>query len=248
MPPSAHLSTRGSSPHVRGTFHLKQYHAPIRRFIPARAGNIRGSCGYSTISTVHPRTCGEHSRSYAAHVYITGSSPHVRGTFADGSSYRRLYRFIPARAGNMGGYDGYVHDSPVHPRTCGEHGQYIQIPPGMDGSSPHVRGTCWLLIYDNRLWRFIPARAGNIRIYRTLAGGTTVHPRTCGEHRDESRPAQGSYGSSPHVRGTWSGRPQCYRSRRFIPARAGNIQQQPQQRVEISVHPRTCGEHLTRPT
>ncbi len=51
-----------------------------------------------------------------------------------------------------------------------------------------------------------------------------VHPRTCGEHFSQARISCSSSGSSPHVRGT-SVRARC-------------------RDVSIAVHPRTCGEHI----
>ncbi len=90
----------GSSPRVRGTRREDPLPRPGRRFIPARAGNT-GCCGpRRTVSTVHPRACGEHEEVAVLMPNEAGSSPRVRGTR---HGYRRPHptrRFIPARAGN----------------------------------------------------------------------------------------------------------------------------------------------------
>ena len=91
--------------------------------------------------------------------------------------------------------------------------------------------------------RFIPARAGNISTMYHISTPTSVHPRTCGEHyRYESLPEIDN-GSSPHVRGTFSGLAESTHRSRFIPARAGNICRKNTYSCERPVHPRTCGEH-----
>ena len=71
-------------------------------------------------------------------------------------------RFIPARAGNMGAGTTALNAIPVHPRTCGEHFAFHAHGTAELGSSPHVRGTCHLALYNGKIKRFIPARAGNI--------------------------------------------------------------------------------------
>ena len=50
---------RGSSPRVRGTDHAQHHHQPLKRFIPARAGNRAQGQARSTAPPVHPRACGE---------------------------------------------------------------------------------------------------------------------------------------------------------------------------------------------
>ena len=70
--------------------------------------------------------------------------------------------------------------------------------------------------------RFIPACAGNTW-YRPGRGcSRPVHPRVCGEHNHEGAHLEHVVGSSPRVRGTLNHASNCYCSRRFIPACAGN--------------------------
>ena len=114
----------------------------------------------------------------------------------------RLFRFIPACAGNA--HEGAVamRDLAVHPRMRGErvlavhrlqvHRRFIPACAGnahpvqdlhkvRHGSSPHARGTRCLieLVHDNN--RFIPACAGNARLCRARLPTWPVHPRMRGE-------------------------------------------------------------------
>jgi len=146
----------------------------------------------------------------------------VRGTELLRARLEEGRRFIPARAGNSF-FQVLDHCiPPVHPRTCGEQ-LFRPTSCGDDhGSSPHVRGTVFLLPLHYANSRFIPARAGNRSPRTDRHTGTPVHPRTCGEQVPITRPASQTVGSSPHVRGTGSPAGYALALERFIPARAGN--------------------------
>ena len=154
-------SSRGSSPHTRGTLPAEnRVNAPLR-FIPAYAGN-------ATISSL-------------SFLHLLGSSPHTRGTLALANAIRKGDRFIPAYAGNASLFQMTSRRSSVHPRIRGErqspNGTSIFFP----GSSPHTRGTpisveCW-----PKSVRFIPAYAGNAHATGSAASARTVHPRIRGE-------------------------------------------------------------------
>ena len=72
-----------------------------RRFIPARAGNIRRSRGKRVTTSVHPRAGGEHILHSVGDSGFVGSSPRGRGTYSPSEDENYGFRFIPARAGNM---------------------------------------------------------------------------------------------------------------------------------------------------
>ena len=110
----------GSSPHVRGTCAVLWSFFGIKRFIPARAGNMAIRRGKRSSMTVHPRTCGEHCIIRYTVSTAPGSSP---------------------RAGNMFSIKTCFPNQTVHPRTCGEHSSKTFLLNATCGSSPHVRGT-----------------------------------------------------------------------------------------------------------
>ena len=111
------------------------------------------------------------------------------------------------------------------------------------GSSPLARGTPPAFAVARRSGRFIPARAGNTTTGRGSPRGTTVHPRSRGEHSPTSCGIRSSSGSSPLARGTprsgLGGQPLI----RFIPARAGNTGVRIASARSRPVHPRSRGEH-----
>ena len=50
-------------------------------------------------------------------------------------------RFIPAPAGNSGGYQTLHQQVSVHPRACGEQLAVVNMADHRNGSSPRLRGT-----------------------------------------------------------------------------------------------------------
>ncbi len=107
-----------------------------------------------------------------------------------------------------------------------------------------MRGTRHQANERDPIARFIPACAGNAVCHPPLIFVSPVHPRVCGERGSSSSRASGAPGSSPRVRGT-PRRPShaCLRLR-FIPACAGNALSIVARPLQITVHPRVCGERL----
>ena len=233
----------GSSPLARGT----RGGAPDRgrrdRFIPARAGNTAPGPAISSRRSVHPRSRGEHPSSRPRASPSPGSSPLARGTPRGANRIRSGFRFIPARAGNTPRGARAPAPGAVHPRSRGEHGG-IHSPASFDlGSSPLARGTQARQQRAFTAARFIPARAGNTDRGRPSPRGSSVHPRSRGEHLGLRDVAQPPGGSSPLARGTRSGEPRIIITCRFIPARAGNTPSRSTSPSRPPVHPRSRGEH-----
>ena len=111
---------------------------------------------------VHPRTCGEYCHCSRARISSVGSSPHMRGIHLPFFLEIKIFRFIPAHAGNTDSSPARPGSMAVHPRTCGEYASRREATVGRAGSSPHMRGIRW----------------------SALSGRTCkpVHPRTCGEY------------------------------------------------------------------
>ena len=79
--PGAEVGQRdGSSPHARGTQVALVDDHPVKRFIPACAGNAVGRRTRRGSRSVHPRMRGERRAGPGAGSRPVGSSPHARGT------------------------------------------------------------------------------------------------------------------------------------------------------------------------
>ena len=219
-------SLTGSSPRVRGTPRRGGAERRGGRFIPACAGNARGSSARVRPSTVHPRVCGER-------LSVAGGRWPVAGG-----------RFIPACAGNAQPCRTPWKQSPVHPRVCGERRPRHHAHAQDAGSSPRVRGTPRGLPLPIDYGRFIPACAGNAWAASRRARRSAVHPRVCGERRVHALEEQIETGSSPRMRGTPQPRQRRRRRHRFIPACAGNAARAARARCWRPVHPRVCGERF----
>ncbi len=239
-------STSGSSPRLRGTHTGKLSTSKGARFIPASAGNTGTPRHGRTVPAVHPRVCGEHVHPVTCHCPLAGSSPRLRGTQGHRARRESPGRFIPASAGNTFLKSPSTLASAVHPRVCGEHSTGARSTLPRYGSSPRLRGTPGVPIYDDVRTRFIPASAGNTSMLNDTFSIRSVHPRVCGEHEMEARLEAVGLGSSPRLRGTLAyGIPRRV-DRRFIPASAGNTFPYHGYIASTTVHPRVCGEHYQK--
>ena len=222
MRPGSAGSPIGSSPLARGTRRKRIRPCPLRRFIPARAGNTHTRIVGDDGKTVHPRSRGEHCNGVGVPRAVVGSSPLARGTRVGHHPLDRHHRFIPARAGNTRGNPPPPCRRSVHPRSRGEHGLASLGWWTGYGSSPLARGTLPITPRDGREHRFIPARAGNTGRRTHRRSRSAVHPRSRGEHVGAGTGLWAVAGSSPLARGTPRLHPQGFPAVRFIPARAGN--------------------------
>ena len=238
----------GSSPHTRGTRRPRVRSHKTRRFIPACAGNAAGADPRTGPASVHPRMRGERVRWAAAPSSISGSSPHVRGMPACRFNNIDPDRFIPACAGNASRISATCSATPVHPRMCGERIRWYQPKSGKHGSSPHARGTPYILLYDSGNDRFIPACAGNAPGRPGNAPLSAVHPRMRGERHNVTSSSFLEFGSSPHTRGTQNIRSVQTAPGRFIPAYAGNARAPRWPTWPNTVHPRIRGERFVAVT
>ena len=195
-----------------------------------------------SVSSDHPRACGELSAAVLRRVAVVGSSPRMRGTLSDDLNAASPNRIIPAHAGNSRRDRPFFAARADHPRACGELCAPRKNQPCEVGSSPRMRGTPVMTLHIHGLSRIIPAHAGNsVNIALSLIS-CPDHPRACGELPSSAISASDPAGSSPRMRGTLQ-RPLlrdflC----RIIPAHAGNSANQSHLRVHQTDHPRACGE------
>ncbi len=236
----------GSSPRVRGTVNPDIPRLDDVRFIPACAGNRLTTRLMVCRKPVHPRVCGEQSGSVRTLTVVDGSSPRVRGTVPLRIRPLVPFRFIPACAGNRLRRIRETGRMTVHPRVCGEQSGPAPVPATWYGSSPRVRGTVSCIVCIFPTFRFIPACAGNSTIQRRQATDPAVHPRVCGEQQCAAIMRSRAVGSSPRVRGTVHDEPGWSPAVRFIPACAGNRSGRFPRTRPAPVHPRVCGEQVSR--
>ena len=87
----------------------------------------------------------------------------------------------------------------------------------------------------------IPARAGEPRTGKPVAGSCGVYPRACGGTVGDTRRVLVSRGLSPRVRGNLRALARLLVRFGSIPARAGEPQSTPANRTISEVYPRACG-------
>ncbi len=187
---------------MRGTGRRQKPRPHVDRFIPAHAGNRPVIPNWVSVTSVHPRACGEQKCTSVCRQTQTGSSPRMRGTEPRKPKTEAYKRFIPAHAGNRHARQRLPAEPPVHPRACGEQTPFFQHTNHTGGSSPRMRGTA-------------------LRRPPGVEGGR-VHPRACGEQVVFGPSTNAMAGSSPRMRGTALLVLGPLAQFRFIPAHAGN--------------------------
>ena len=154
------LSSKGSSPRVRGSPCVDIDDALLRGIIPAGAGLTQSISHTRRGCKDHPRGCGAHDWLRMATCRTSGSSPRVRGSrIRDGRADRRL-GIIPAGAGLTAVSARTTLSTWDHPRGCGAHCSSSSSIAVCLGSSPRVRGSHGLWLTIDRKHGIIPAGAG----------------------------------------------------------------------------------------
>ncbi len=235
--------SRGLSPLARGTLCRCQHCWRVIRFIPAGAGNTVPRIISLSSSTVYPRWRGEHSASLMPIIGLGGLSPLARGTRRQRIVRLPLHRFIPAGAGNTSTLSITTDREPVYPRWRGEHPNGSALSYPQIGLSPLARGTQSDAIDALIDARFIPAGAGNTEGAEEYRIQNAVYPRWRGEHWCDSNCRTERRGLSPLARGTQIWGAPLMKSKRFIPAGAGNTAADSRAGHHRPVYPRWRGEH-----
>ena len=115
------------------------------RIIPAYAGSTSKCRSNLSLSSDHPRVCGEHLDEVALALARDGSSPRMRGAHRAIMQRRSSWRIIPAYAGStLDELEGLVGVRD-HPRVCGEHESPSRSLFARTGSSPRMRGARCLI-------------------------------------------------------------------------------------------------------
>ena len=151
-----------------------------------------------------------------------GPSPRVRGSLGAADVLLMVRGSIPACAGKPERRQDIASTHRVHPRVCGEALRRVRDEPDARGPSPRVRGSRGGAGAHGRQPGSIPACAGKPGRLNVHSLRSRVHPRVCGEARDEAAGQDHRRGSIPAC----AGKPSCatWRAARW------------------RVHPRVCGE------
>ncbi len=171
-----------------------------------------------------------------------GLSPLARGTQVKRWHPFRLFRFIPAGAGNSVISPVSALLFTVYPRWRGELVTLPCIITASRGLSPLARGTHPAHSCVPYLNRFIPAGAGNSRTSAPSISATSVYPRWRGELFIAPSSSSALRGLSPLARGTLMIKAERWIAQRFIPAGAGNSGSSGRRIASRSVYPRWRGE------
>ncbi len=150
----------GSSPHARGSSHVRRLAREHGVVVPARAGIFPWSVRGRRSARRRPRTRGDLPTSSAAARRSAGSSPHARGSSVVEAVHGRRQRVVPARAGIFLSGTRVRPGHGCRPRTRGDLPITVSVPVLVAGSSPHARGSS--LHRDATLHGefVVPARAG----------------------------------------------------------------------------------------
>ena len=159
-------------------------------------------------------------------------------------TYRKT-GIIPAHAGLTNARRTTTRPGRDHPRACGAHHVFFELPQSFRGSSPRMRGSRARVIAPSGPTGIIPAHAGLTFITCKPLCHKGDHPRACGAHCISQEIGVWPMGSSPRMRGS-----QCIHQENLllagiIPAHAGLTSVKAQSADESGDHPRACGAHRT---
>ena len=233
----------GSSPLSRGILENHTQGFPRPGIIPALAGNtaLRGVPGMTRRD--HPRSRGEYNRIFSIPALSPGSSPLSRGILGGGTGQSADRRIIPALAGNTHRVGEPTHEMADHPRSRGEYEVTQAVTLCSAGSSPLSRGIPARPAAPPQPYGIIPALAGNTSAPESLSPSLSDHPRSRGEYSGGRGPRVAAGGSSPLSRGILGRSRAAGRSRRIIPALAGNTWTPAPVPRRPPDHPRSRGEY-----
>ena len=165
----------------------------------------------------------------------------MRGKRHSGWAYHCARRIIPAHAGQTLRRHPPRRLTPDHPRACGANAGTCFTSCASVGSSPRMRGKRCDPSPRRRPRRIIPAHAGQTSQLEHSVYSPADHPRACGANVSSDGMLSRCTGSSPRMRGKPIISRVDGRSRRIIPAHAGQTWQLRQGTRRQPDHPRACG-------
>ena len=130
----------GSPPQVRGKLGMASVLCITIRITPAGAGKTSYIKLIGSLTTDHPRRCGENFFSGKLDSDFPGSPPQVRGKHCSFACLTYSSGITPAGAGKTTAYGKYNMENEDHPRRCGENSHPQLLTSTAMGSPPQVRG------------------------------------------------------------------------------------------------------------
>jgi len=192
----------GRSPHARGS-HAYLSERPVRRgSIPACAGEPRGAAAPQGQRQVDPRMRGGATVIGKRPPLLMGRSPHARGSPWCLISLRFMSRSIPACAGEPNSRLASRCASKVDPRMRGGARLLAVGQHQLQGRSPHARGSHVVGSCAAGDDGSIPACAGEPRSRSPRPAAPGVDPRMRGGAARTHQASKGTWGRSPHARGS----------------------------------------------
>ena len=234
----------GSSPLSRGIHGEEDREGPIRRIIPALAGNTQPIKNDRIPGWDHPRSRGEYCLGWGCLAAEKGSSPLSRGIPTVTAKPNGSGGIIPALAGNTLPWRVVSVTRPDHPRSRGEYQRGEFLVREFRGSSPLSRGIPRFCGIYSICGRIIPALAGNTAHRFHSPPHPLDHPRSRGEYLISFPITSFLSGSSPLSRGILEFLVCTLIGVGIIPALAGNTTSWRRPPPSPGDHPRSRGEYI----
>ena len=238
------LDKAGLSPRGRGKRVRRTRRQPLRRSIPAWAGETITQYNDNYLAAVYPRVGGGNGAYDQRTGMQTGLSPRGRGKLRQPAACARIAGSIPAWAGETGLSDGTLRACQVYPRVGGGNLVFSKPERKHKGLSPRGRGKRAARPYGRRRGRSIPAWAGETTPPMTPTSACWVYPRVGGGNW-RGRSFRVHFGGlSPRGRGKLPRGNGVGETRRSIPAWAGETCAGTSVVCSQEVYPRVGGGNI----
>ena len=233
----------GSSPLTRGKLPLDRLQRLASGLIPTHAGNTLTALPCGSLTTAHPRSCGENRRILVDQWRRWGSSPLMRGKPVSVPSDEPVGGLIPAHAGKTPACPSPFYRRWAHPHSCGENRPMNAMCAVLLGSSPLTRAKPACTMRRARCIGLIPTHAGKTGHRTRGPTNSPAHPHSCGENILAMMLDASERGSSPLVRGKRTGNGIRELVPGLIPAHAGKTTVRVLRWCSCWAHPRSRGEN-----
>ena len=234
----------GPSPLTRGSRDQHPQRGREPGSIPAHAGQPATSRRWARACRVHPRSRGAAKAKAGLDMRDRGPSPLTRGSQRPQRQGKRFVGSIPAHAGQPVVASQLRQPRRVHPRSRGAAFVGSRRVGGPWGPSPLTRGS---LQHDSalgRLFRSIPAHAGQPASRVSRRSVSWVHPRSRGAAPNSNTSPTANVGPSPLTRGSRQRNRVVSGASGSIPAHAGQPHMPRNSACVPRVHPRSRGAAL----